>query len=348
MADYIDGVHSEIRETQQQTSEVQQSLASKAVADYAQVYGIFRRIATSHDEVWVLSEEIDFVSIDFFKNDNKLETLHQVSLVSGTSLTLDTQSTPVILDDCDSTMNWVEAEYNAEGNFSLDTQVKYQGDASIKVTITKTGLREFRYRIRKILSPSQDWSNYDLIKVWVRGSPATNFGVRLCINGKDFVSSDFIVSGDSWVQLSFDIGTYSGRDSVSDFGFQFTREAVQYSCNFDLVELVDVAYYESGYAISKTVSLDKDVEKVFLGVYDLSPPDTWISYDISLDGGTHWKSNILPESWLSTLSGGVLETPDTGTWNNKRNLKLRMNLFTTSSSYTPELDDYILMWKKEE
>jgi len=45
------------------------------------------------------------------------------------------------------------------------------------------------------------------------------------------------------------------RDSVSDFGFQFTREAVQCSCNFDLVELVDVVYCESGYVTSKTVSI---------------------------------------------------------------------------------------------
>jgi len=349
MADYIDGVHKEIRETRQQILAVQQSLERVATVDYAQIYGIFRRVARAHDEQWPLPEELDVASVDFFKSGDKLETLYRTSLISGTSLTLGAYTvTSATLDNCESLKDWSEAEFADDGKLDLDTQVRYQGNASLKVTYTKTGAEEFRYRIKKTLRAPQDWSDYVFLRVWVRGSSATNFRIRLCINEKDFVSSDFVVSGTGWVQLYFDISACD-RSSVTSFGFQFTKESVQYSCNLDQIELVDARYYGTGYAISRTVELSKNVEKVYLGVYDLSPAIiTSVSYDLSLDGGSHWKTNVLPERWLSALPGGALETPDSGSWSRKDRLKIKFNLSTTDSSYTAELDDYILMWKLED
>lgn len=82
----------------------------------------------------------------------------------------------------------------------------------------------------------------------------------------------------------------------------------------------------SGTYTSKTATYTTNIKDILIvDVLELSDEQdgTW-QVDVSLDNGAHWRSNVAVNTITNIAAS--LANPDSGTWNNLRNLKLRYTL----------------------
>jgi hypothetical protein len=101
----------------------------------------------------------------------------------------------------------------------------------------------------------------------------------------------------------------------------------------------------NGYFVTTTKVTPVDITGVIITDKRMLPTNTGsITVDVSLDGGSHWKSNVATDTSLSAGFGGILERADgTVAWNTKRNLQLRYNFARGSDNLSPMLDDYAVI-----
>lgn len=311
---------------------------------------------------FVQEDEMTFMVLDYFKGMTKIDTYNNVLLEGGDyhRAILTSTTTQIPWDDCESLTpadgSWVEYNYANEGAISLDAVIFKEGSHSIKANYTKfggTGVGSYRYSVRRIISPSLDWSAYTKLSFWVK---STLIGSKLRIISRNFnpyvelfVYHTFATT--DWELVTIDMSGVSHQE-VYDILFFFTKEASAYQVNIDDFQLEsDLVYDTSGWleSITKVPVNNRSVYEMLVGVQCDLPANTVITMDISLDGGNHWLTDIgllWFENWLKTNIGGVLEKADGGVaWDNKKNLKVKFNLSTTDTAVTPKLDDYVVLWR---
>ena len=288
--------------------------------------------------------------IDPILNTSYFETLSNVSQ-SGNSLKLTDTSLQTIFDNIEGTFYWVEFYYVDNGTVVQSNLNPFEGTYSIRCEFI-SGTGNWGYGIRRNVS-NENWSGYDHMTFRVNSNSTNRIYIYL---GDSSGAGKWVLyqiqNTKTWeeVNVSFDSWT---RTSVSDIRLYFTLESSATVMYIDYFVLHGTpSYSSSGYALTKVIPINSSSDlyysELLLGINkDDDDLDVEIKMDISLDGGNNWKTNINPDKftlWHSTESGGILETPDSGTWLNKKNLKIKFNFTTSNSTKTPTLYDWSFMW----
>jgi len=146
--------------------------------------------------------------------------------------------TETLLDNCESLTDWSEAEFADDGKFDLDNQEKRNGDFSIKVTYTRAE-PTFFYTIAKVIA-NEDWTYYDKLTLWVKGSPTTKFCIQAVVKRPDNTAEALgyvTVDKTEWTRYELSLSNIS-RSSVTELQLRFSKRSVTYSCLLDYIELV--------------------------------------------------------------------------------------------------------------
>ena len=102
------------------------------------------------------------------------------------------------------------------------------------------------------------------------------------------------------------------------------------------------SYYSSGYSISVNSSLSADIKEIYYFDFVDVVENTSYTTKISLDGGSNWHLLTVDEfrQWVD-----VTQWAEYSSFENLKNLQVRIDLVTTDTSVTPLFDDYFVMWK---
>jgi hypothetical protein len=303
--------------------------------EYGEIIEIFKSIARFHLEKWTISH--DLVKNDFLTTDANFEILNQM-IVSSNGLGLGFSTISNLFESFDSKENWSKSADVL--TFELDSANKTEGLYSFYLELKK-GKNEIL--LRKNYSLLQDWSNYDYLvfDAKMASSEGLNIAVRIKNSGVNYDTPFIFFDKQSWGNIIFDI-SYIPRNRVNEFSFLFkTLNLTQNAkINIDNGRQNVENFYSNGYAVTKTFEFPANVREVFLDTYNFVYQDTSIIFDISLDDGSHWQSNIPLEIWFEPF-------PDTGDWSLKNKVKLKIKLSTNNSKVSPVVDDYLLLVKLE-
>jgi len=302
-------------------------------------------------------DEYENILIDNLTDTSKIETQTNTTFSSG-KITLEDTAVGTLWENLDSIANWVEISYTADAILSLDTTDFREGTGSMKIDYNTHGSSSiYRYAIRRnISSPYLDWSSYDSLKFWAKSS---HIGSKIRVymrNYSPYAYSYFYhtFTTTEWELVTFDLTMISPRSSIAYFYMYFTQESENYIVNIDDMQLYPTSIYQtSGSIETKTVSpIDgrKFFEFLLNTNFKITPPETNITLDISLDDGHHWLTDIGEQeftgNWISTAEDETLEFADGDTpWDNIKNLKFKINLTTTDTSMTPEVNSYGAVWR---
>lgn len=302
-------------------------------------------------------DEYKNILIDNLTDTSKIETQTNVTFSFG-KFTLEDTAVGTSWENLDSIANWSEVSYATDAILSLDTINFHEGTGSMKIDYNTHGNPGiYRYLIRRdILSSYLDWSSYDSLKFWAKSSHIGS-KIRIYIrNYSPYAYSYFYhtFTTTGWELVTLDLTMILPRTSIAYFYMYFTQESENYIVNIDDMQLYPTSIYQtSGSIETKTVSpIDgrKFFEFLLNTNFKITPPETNITLDISLDDGHHWLTDIgnqeFTGNWVSTAEDGTLEFADGDTpWDNIKNLKFKINLTTTDTSMTPEVNGYGAVWR---
>ena len=303
-------------------------------------------------------DDFDNVFVDTFSDMSKIDANTNIQVLNG-RVTLDSTQTLVQYESCDAIGPWLW-QYSTEGNFSIDTVVQKEGTGCFKLSDTTVGgsyVGQFRNYIRKYINPNEDWSAYGEFGIWVRSTVAGS-KVRMRIYNQSPFASVFaeytIQAANTWEWFAIDISQMD-HSAIYYVYIWMERRAVPYDLFIDDMNRGTTPIYDASGSF-ENVTIQPHADDSHHDIYEMlllnefeEIPDTTVTFDLSLDGGTHWLTGLGYhhfENWLQTVSGGYLETADASVaWDNKRNLKMRFNLATTDTSVTPEINGLSAIWR---
>jgi hypothetical protein len=288
------------------------------------------------------------VKVDFCQDLDKMFSYSNVALDGAGGIRFLSTSSGTSKDSFDSITGWTEVKNPSKGAISLNTNMTYvhEGTGSMKVDTVD----DSEYGLSKTLSPLQNWSTYGTVKFWVY-NVTEGMTVRFKINGggggkeSDWITIPLV----GWNLITISIvgwnaGALAAVTSIM-LNFKATKKIAHTVYVDDLrVFGTSLTYNTTANVVWSLPATTVNITYAFFYVNMAEPPAAvTYTYDISLDGGTNWRTDVAPKLFLDTGTGGVLETPDTGSWANRLNFRFRANFSSTDNTQTFIFDDIVMM-----
>lgn len=323
--------------------------------DKFQLLNLFRALFDANSEILLIPENtlLNTVFYDMFIDSSKIESMTNIQMM-GNRAQLAIQGSYTLFDDCEDLtgINGAWTSYTLTtgvGTSSIATSPDWKttGTNSIKVSFSA---REFHdiYGMVQTLT-NKDWTAYSGI---VADFKCNVPGMMVCaqVRQNNSWQTVYATSLDGvGNNLNVVMQLPSSRSTIRGIRIGFYNTDYM-GAGFGYIDNIrfitgSATPAASGSIVTTTRTYTKDIIDVIVTDKRTFPTETGsITLDISLDGGTHWKSNVSINNLHLTYSGGLLETADGGVaWNNKRNLKLRYNIVRGSDNVSPVLDDYVAL-----
>jgi len=309
---------------------------------YFSMINTMRDVFNNDYENVLMPDSLKNARVIFFQGSGDVESNSNCQMSDG-NLELSTTGDST-KDNCDSITGYAEDTTKAynKGSFALNTNANYYktstGSIDMNYNITKTG---DSYGIFKTVT-SEDWSSNSGAKVWVNCTHSNTTRptfVFYFYSGGAWRETAPIVLSNGVNELSFDISALS-RSGVTKYGYYLTcNDAEDFHAYIDDVRLTSTTHNSSGNIESSTEDLPGDVASIFVLERVASLPESCSkTVKLSLDG-TNWHTITDSdfEEWLD-VSGWSEQTA-------LNKLRIRVELATTDSVYTPQYDDILVAYK---
>jgi len=303
---------------------------------YVTQANILNNIFLNHTEFVHLEDSLKNVFVDTFQGVTKISSSSQIE-VDGAGLLIASDSQEIQKENFDDISDW---DNDAQTTFTLETTIKQEGTGSGKM-ISTTNAKSWRGCNKDI--SDENWETYDTISLDVYGvGIGEKIKIILTNNVTAYETQEFLLSS-GWQTVYFDISQIS-RNLIKNINIQLQKNTSQ-----DVIVYLDdlrirnsESYYSSGYAISTVETLSMDIKWIYYCDLVDIVENTSYTIKISLDAGNHW--HLLEEDefrkWVD-----ITQWSEYSSFDNLKNLQVRIDLATMDISVTPLVDDYFVMWK---
>ena len=309
--------------------------------EYMMQANLIQNCFYNNSEDFFLKNNLKNCFLDFLLGQENLSEFSNVQF-NGRAVGLSNTTEGIQNDNFDSLNNW-NCLTVSDTSLSLEYTIKYEGIASGKFVISSNVGALKQRRIRKTFSVLQDFSLYDVLSLRIFGNGGEQVRIEFVDQFSNVFSSNYSLIKSGWQKVSFDISLLN-RKNVKYINIcvikNTSNELITYFDDMRLV-LQTQSYNQNGYIISNNINTITDISHIYFNDFVDLPDGTDYNIELSLDDGQHWHQidiNNDKGKWL-----------DVSLWaeqfDNKRNIKMKCNLTTTDISVTPQIDDYVIMWK---